>query len=193
MQSNGGSLKPTNGYHDGLSGGFDYNQTIHNQQGASWNSNHQGYAPQPNNSNLQQQEENMFHELPASFRTDFSGDNYLGLNPDNSNLSSIKGTKLVILGMNIDIADFKSQDMDEPDPSVFHPQLYNKSYQAFLQSALNVNPRMEKVDLPPRDQGMTYAEWYFRVLNPYMPLLHKPSFMKLVSSHSGINSFNYAN
>jgi hypothetical protein len=84
--------------------------------------------------------------------------------------------------MEIDIADFDSPDMDEPDPSVFHPQLYNKSYQAFIQSAMNVNPRIEKVDLPDRADGLTYAEWYFRVLGPYLPVLHKPTFFKLVSS-----------
>ena len=121
----------------------------------------------------------MFRALPA-FRAGCTGDNYLGVSPGNSNLSSIKGTALSILGMEIDIADFDSVDMDEPDSSVFHAQLYNKSYQAFLQSALNINPRIEKVELPQRSDGMTYAAWYFRVLNPYMPLLHKPTFMKLV-------------
>lgn len=123
----------------------------------------------------------MFRTIPASFRAGFTGDNYLGINPGNSTLSSIKGTALSILGMEIDIADFDSLDMDEPDSSVFHPQLYNKSYQSFLQTALNINPRIEKVDLPTKEDGMTYVQWYFRVLNPYLPLLHKPSFFKLVS------------
>ena len=98
----------------------------------------------------------------------------------NPNLS-VKGTALSILGMEIDIADFDSPDMDEPDPSVFHPQLYNKSYQAFLQTILNVNARIEKVDLPNRTQGVTYCDWYFRVINPYFPVLHRPTFFKTVS------------
>lgn len=122
----------------------------------------------------------MFRALPT-FRAGCTGDNYLGVSPGNSNLSSIKGTALSILGMEIDIADFPSLDMDEPDASVFHPQLYNKSYQAFLQSALNINPRIEKVDLPPRSDGMMYAQWYFRAINAYLPILHKGTFIKLVS------------
>lgn len=125
----------------------------------------------------------MFRALPA-FRAGCTGDNYLGVSPGNSNLSSIKGTALSILGMEIDIADFDSLDMDEPDASVFHPQLYNKSYQAFLQSALNINPRIDKVELPSRSDGFMYAQWYFRLVNPYFPLLHKASFMKLVSQES---------
>lgn len=91
--------------------------------------------------------------------------------------------------MEIDIADFTSPDMDEPDSSVFHPQLYNKSYQAFLQSAFGVNPRMEKVDLPSRTEGLTYAQWYFRVINPYCPILHKPTFMRLVCDFFAILLF----
>jgi hypothetical protein len=179
LMQNGGDIKPSNGYHTGISTSYGYGQPLAAPQGGGWHSNQSGYAPQPNNS--LSQETNIFHAIPASFRTEFTGDNYLGINPGNSNLSSIKGTALSILGMEIDIADFACADMDEPDPSIFHPQLYNKSYQAFLQSALNVNPRMEKVDLPSREDGMTYAQWYFRVINPYTPLLHRPSFFKLVS------------
>lgn len=84
--------------------------------------------------------------------------------------------------MEIDIADFTSQDMDEPDTEFLHPQLYNKSYQAFLQSAFNINPSLEKVELPSRVDGLTYADWYFRVLNPYTPVLHKGTFMTTVRS-----------
>ena len=176
---NGVDIKSSNGYHDSSALNYDYNQ-----------SSSAVHAPTTFNSNgsashsmtAQQQETNIFKALPA-FRAGCTGDNYLGVSPGNSNLSSIKGTALSILGMEIDIADFDSIDMDEPDASVFHPQLYNKSYQAFLQSALNINPRIDKVDLPSREDGITYAQWFFRVLNPYMPLLHKPTFMKIVRSY----------
>lgn len=127
------------------------------------------------------QETNIFRALPV-FRAGCNGDNYLGVSSGNSYLSSIKGTALSVLGMEIDIADFTSSDMDEPSHSMFETELYNKSYQSFLQSAHNVNPKLEKVDLPPREEGLTYAQWYFRVLNPFLPVLHKPTFMQLVGS-----------
>lgn len=129
----------------------------------------------------QHQESSLFRALP-NFRAGCMGDNYLGVSPGNSHLSSIKGTALSILGMEIDIADFESSDMDEPDATNSGPSLYNKSYQAFLMSSLNINPKIEKVDLPDRQDGLTYAQWYFRVLNPYFPLLHQPTFMRLVSN-----------
>jgi hypothetical protein len=173
----GGDVKSSNGYHGGGHTGFNYNPPT--VQAPTWNSTASSYTPQTAMT-TQDSEANMFRALPA-FRAGCPGDNYLGVSPGNSNLSSIKGTALSILGMEIDIADFDSIDMDEPDSSsVFNPQLYNKSYQAFLQSALNINHTIEKVELPPRQEGMTYAQWYFRALNPYMPLLHRPTFFKLV-------------
>jgi hypothetical protein len=82
--------------------------------------------------------------------------------------------------MEIDIADFSSSDMDEPSQANGFDS-YNKSYASALMSIFNVNPKMEKVDLPVRDEGLTYAEWYFRILYPYTPVLHQPTFITLVS------------
>lgn len=179
MQS-GAEVKPANGYHDSGPEQYGYGQPPNGIQSA-WNSAESAYTSptSPTVNNGQQQETNMFRALPT-YRAGCTGDNYLGVSPGGSHLSAIKGTALSILGMEIDIADFHSSDMDEPNPSVFHPHLYNKSYQSFLQSAWNVNPRIEKVDLPSRSDGMTYAEWYFRVINPYCPLLHRGTFMRLV-------------
>jgi hypothetical protein len=128
----------------------------------------------------QHQETNIFRALPV-FRAGCHGDNYLGVSSGSSYLSSIKGTALSVLGMEIDIADFTSPDLDEPF-STPPGDAYNKSYGSFLQSAFNVNPKMTKTALPARHNGLTYAEWYFRVINPYVPILHKPTFMTLVSS-----------
>ncbi|KAI9759906.1 MAG: hypothetical protein M4579_002031 [Chaenotheca gracillima] len=145
-------------------------------------SNNNAMAPyeSPGASTPRTQETNIFRALPI-FRTGCNGDNYLGVSSGNSHLSSIKGTALSVLGMEIDIADFQSSDMDEPSPSLFQSEIYNKSYQSYLQSAFNVNPKIEKVDLPPKNEGLTYAQWYFRVLAPYVPVLHKPSFMILLT------------
>ncbi|KAF4637472.1 hypothetical protein G7Y89_g617 [Cudoniella acicularis] len=171
-------VKPANGYQDATSPGFEYNQS--SSQAPAWSPTPSSYTPETANSIVgQQQETNMFRTLPA-FRAGCTGDNYLGVSAANSNLSSIKGTVLSILGMEIDIADFESIDMDEPDPSLGHLQLYNKSYQAFLQTTLNRNPE-QKPDLPPKDQAFTYMDWYFRVINPYVPLLHKPTLLAMLS------------
>jgi len=83
--------------------------------------------------------------------------------------------------MDIDIADFHSWDMDEPEDAKINSALYNKSYQSFLQTALNINPTISKVELPERAVGFQYADWYFLALNPYAPLLHRPTFMAMLA------------
>jgi hypothetical protein len=109
-------------------------------------------------------------------------DSYLGVSTDNSLLSSIKGTTLSVLGTTIDITCFDAPDIDEPPPGTpIGSPLYNKSVMAFLQSSMNINPQLENVEFPSRQDAFTYAEWYFLMIYPFLPVLHKPSFLKLVS------------
>lgn len=170
--------------------GFSESSNIANNQGYSFatsngfNSASNSASFQPSSTPLPMANHDPSFRNQPILKTGFSGDQFLGVSTGNSHLSSIKGTALSILGMEIDIADFESTDMDEPEGNNAHGQLYNKSYHAFLMSTLNVNPRIEQVDLPPRDEGMMYAQWYLRALNPYLPLLHRPTFMKLVSVYS---------
>lgn len=117
------------------------------------------------------------------FRDGLSGDNYLGVSSGNPFISSIQGTALNVLGSQIDLADYMSADLDDPNPPVLRPEYQlNKSYHAFVQTAYSSHPNPKKVPLPPLNEGMTYAQWYFRMINPYMPFLHKPSFLRMVSS-----------
>ncbi|KAI9821133.1 MAG: hypothetical protein M1827_003867 [Pycnora praestabilis] len=192
LMSLGVEVKPANGYHDpGAAALIDWNTQQANGNPQTWgagtsvttaaNSNLMNYGSiTPSSSTPRPQETNMFRALPV-FRTGCNGDNYLGVSSGNSYLSSIRGTALSVLGMEIDLADFTSSDLDEPAPSTYQPDSYNKSYQSFLQSAFNVNPKMDKVELPPRNEGLTYAQWYFRALNPYVPVLHQPTFIALLT------------
>lgn len=118
------------------------------------------------------------------FRSGLAGNNYLGVSTGNNLLSSIEGTSMTVLGMEIDLADYMSADVDEPDPSLpGTPPVYNKSYRAFVQTAFGTSPKLHKVELPPKSEGINYANVFFRVTNPFLPVVHKPSFMKTVSHH----------
>ena len=120
-------------------------------------------------------------ELP-DFRSGLAGNNYLGVSTGNSLLSSIKGTSMTVLGMEIDLADYMSADVDEPDPSLAESQpVYNKSYRAFVQTAFGMSPKLTNVELPPRREGMNYAHVYLRLIHPYLPIVHKPSLLATVS------------
>ncbi|CEI68212.1 unnamed protein product [Fusarium venenatum] len=104
--------------------------------------------------------------------------NHLGVGFDSAPLSSIGGTKLSILGMTVDLAKF--EDDEPPVDAKPSAPLYNKSSQSFLQSAMRINPPMH-VDMPSREDAFTYAEWYFMTFSAFLPLLHKPSFMRLLT------------
>ena len=117
------------------------------------------------------------------FRDGLAGNNYLGVSTGNSLLSSIRGTSMNVLGMEIDLADYMSPDLDEfdPTPAGTRPPVYNKSYRACVETAFGMSPKLSNVELPPRSEGINYAHVYFRVTAPYVPVIHKPSFMATVS------------
>lgn len=107
-------------------------------------------------------------------------ESHLGVGHDSAPLSSIRGTRLVILGKTIDTASFEAPDVDEPSPGSRDPvPLYNKSVQSFLQSMMGVNPA-RRVELPLRATAFTQVDWYFKTVAPFVPLLHEPTFRELV-------------
>ena len=117
--------------------------------------------------------------LPPS-RKGLYGNNYFGITSGNSLLSSVRGTSMNILGMEIDLTDYLSSDVDEPDLSYADQPVYNKSYRAFVQTAFGAGPKLRKVELPSRSEGMQFAEIFLRITIPFVPVVHKPTYMKLV-------------
>ncbi|KAL8713335.1 MAG: hypothetical protein Q9220_002534 [cf. Caloplaca sp. 1 TL-2023] len=124
------------------------------------------------------------------FRNGLTGENYLGVSSGNTLVSSIRGTSLNVLGMEIDLADYMHDDLDEPDPSDYEKKpVYNKSYYAFILTAFSAKPKPQEIGLPPRQEAMRCTEWFFKVVNPYLPVLHRPSFMKLLNRMYDDSSF----
>lgn len=141
------------------------------QVGSVWVRNHQHRKKTPTTKSITR---SRYVSPPAAL--------HLGVGPDSAPLSSIKGTQLTILGTTIDLASFDVPDIDEPSPGAEVAQpLYNKSIQAFLQSMMNVNPR-QHVELPSREEAFKCSEWYFFIVFPFLPVLHKPTYMALVST-----------
>ena len=125
----------------------------------------------------------LVHDGPVrlpEFRGGLSGNNYLGISSGNSLVNMVRGTAMNVMGMEFDLTDYMSPDLDEPDLSRGAQPCYNKSYRAFIQTAFGLSPRLQKVELPPRSEGIQYALVFFRVTHPYAPCMHKPTFMRLV-------------
>jgi hypothetical protein len=118
-------------------------------------------------------------DLSSAFPPEPHAGRYLGVVAERAGLSSpTSGTKLSILGMQLDVGDFNSPDTDEPNspgPS------YNKSYQSFRQTALNQHQRLPKPDLPDYPRMLDLVDSYFKVVNAFIPILHKQAYLQLVS------------
>lgn len=94
---------------------------------------------------------------------------------------AIRGTKHEILGCTLDTMALEPPDMKEPDfdtPDIL--PIYNKSLRSFLRTVTRVQPA-PYTELPPREEAFNYCEWYFLSTGQFLPILHKPSFLKVVS------------
>lgn len=109
--------------------------------------------------------------LLPDFRAGCIGDNYLGISSENNWLSSIEGTSLALFGTKIDLAEFMPGDSD--------PATAGLSYRTFLNHAFGRNQTF-RPEYPPYDQCKIYAQWYFRSVQPFIPILHKPHFTRLL-------------
>lgn len=104
----------------------------------------------------------------------------LGVAADNAPLSSINGTQLSILGTTIDVTSFNAPDMDGPPSGTpDNTPLYNKSIKSFYNSMHKAQPPID-APLPSREEAFSYSEWFFIMAGPFVPVLHKPTYLKLV-------------
>lgn len=114
--------------------------------------------------------------MPATGASGRSGSAHLG--------SSMNGTQLSVLGTTIDVTLFDVPDMDGLPPGTpMSTPIYNKSLQAFYNSLGKVNPPID-APFPSREEAFSYSEWYFVMVGAFVPLLHKPTYLKLVIPHS---------
>ncbi|GAB7363256.1 hypothetical protein MBLNU230_g3538t1 [Neophaeotheca triangularis] len=111
--------------------------------------------------------------LLPDFKSGCVGDNYLGVSSENNWLSPIKGTSLALFGMEIDLAKFTPAENDLGQSAM--------SYETFLNNSFGKSRQQMHVPrLPTYEQCKTYAEWYFRSIQAFVPILHKPDFMTLL-------------
>ncbi|KAK5165865.1 uncharacterized protein LTR77_008788 [Saxophila tyrrhenica] len=107
------------------------------------------------------------------FRAGCIGDNYLGVSPGDDMLSPIVGTRLTLFGFTLDLAEFLPPETDPAsDPT---------SYQTFLNLSLGRGGPVHKPPLPGLDEFKMYAEFYFKSVQVFTPILHRPDFMKLIT------------
>ncbi|KAK4903128.1 hypothetical protein LTR27_000056 [Elasticomyces elasticus] len=130
-------------------------------------------APQQNNGYQHTERQSSVSALLPEFRAGSIGDNYLGVASENIWLSPKEGTSLALFGTKIDIADFM--------PPANSRDATAMSYNTFFSTAFNQTQSTHAPDLPPYEQCKTYAEWFFRSIQTFTPILHKPSFLHMLT------------
>ncbi|KAF7191185.1 Transcriptional activator protein acu-15 [Pseudocercospora fuligena] len=145
------------------------NQAAYWQQAQSWGNMYSGSST---TSSVQGRDRSSPQSsLLPDFRAGCIGDNYLGVSSENNWLSPIEGTSLALFGTKIDLAEFMPSDSD--------PTASAMSYRTFLGHAFR-SEYPQRPDLPAYEQCKVYADWYFRSIQQFIPLLHKPDFMNLL-------------
>ncbi|CAK4034358.1 Activator of stress 1 [Lecanosticta acicola] len=142
----------------------------------SWEDMHTWNSQPPSNSAADSTQEHGDRQSPQGsllphFRPDCIGDNYLGVSSENNWLSPIEGTSLALFGTKIDLAEFMPSESDPAEAPM--------SYRTFLNYAFG-RTQPYTPELPPYEQCKVYAEWYFRSVQQFIPILHKPDFMDLL-------------
>ncbi|WPH01648.1 Hypothetical protein R9X50_00449800 [Acrodontium crateriforme] len=126
------------------------------------------HPPLPTNDAQAAQEQ----RLPE-FRPGCIGDNYLGVSSENSFLSPIEGTSLALFGTKIDLAEFIQPESD--------PSAQATSYPTFLRYAFGKStPPVAIPQLPDHDACKTFADWYFRSVTAFAPIIHRPDMFRLL-------------
>ena len=111
--------------------------------------------------------------LLPDFRPGCIGDNYLGVSSGNDWLSPVEGTQLALFGMKIDLAEFIPPEKDPASDPL--------SYQMFLFHAFKKPDNVYPPQLPDYETCRHFGEWYFKSVQFFVPILHRPDFMKLLS------------
>ncbi|KAF3764132.1 hypothetical protein M406DRAFT_216321, partial [Cryphonectria parasitica EP155] len=159
-------------------------KSLWTQSGSSWTSDANDHARSSNNSPRPSHHFSLpIHGMSTSTSTSTMAPigRHLGVAKDIAPLSSIDGTQLSILGTRIDITSFGAPDMDGPPAGISNAApLYNKSLQSFCNSIAKVNPSRD-APLPSRYDAFRFSDFFFITTAPFVPVLHKPTYMKLLS------------
>ncbi|KAF3932678.1 hypothetical protein ABW19_dt0202533 [Dactylella cylindrospora] len=123
-----------------------------------------------------------------AFLVQKSGTHLVGLDAMNTSyMNSTRASALSVLGISIDLADL--QGVAEPARSVNYIPVnahvdfveanpLDDSLQSCLMSSSQHAPASAKrLALPSKEEALMLVEWNFAATHPYLPLLHKPTFM----------------
>ena len=88
----------------------------------------------------------------------------------------MRETALSLLGVNIDLSALDPSEPARPSSTT----RLDESFGSCLATIFNANPNEPKVELPAQAEGMQYLQYFFKISHPYLPILHRPTFLRMV-------------
>ena len=92
----------------------------------------------------------------------------------------IHGTVVDVMDDEIDIANFRCLDMEDPTPS--DKPIFNSSGSSFVRTVCGMQ-RPNKPVLPNKDDALKTIDQYLSTVNTYVPLLHGPTISQLARTY----------
>ncbi|KAK6340170.1 hypothetical protein TWF730_001938 [Orbilia blumenaviensis] len=132
-------------------------------------------------------EENDVHGRPAFLVRKSGAQAHVGVYSGNSCMTSTRASALSVLGISIDLADL--QGVPEPARSLNYISVdghmdfkdmnpLDDSLQSFLMSTSGHAPAsVLRLSLPSKEEALMLIEWNWVATQPYLPIVHKPTFM----------------
>jgi hypothetical protein len=101
-----------------------------------------------------------------------------GVDGDNLHSGPVNGTKVDIFDGEVDIAGFRCADIEEYNEDVV-PN-FNHSKTSIVNTMYGVQ-RIDEPKLPSKEQALKYAHHYLIFMWPYVPIVHRTSFIQLIN------------
>ncbi|KAK6522863.1 hypothetical protein TWF281_002293 [Arthrobotrys megalospora] len=171
----GGLASPGNKSHDGSST---------SGSNVGWNP---GDKDQWRTGRSPNREDNDPHGRPAFLIRKSGAQAHVGMYTGNSYMTSTRASALSVLGISIDLADL--QGVQEPARSLNYVPVdghmdfrdvnpLDDSLQSFLMSTSGHAPAsVLRLSLPSKEEALMLIEWNWMATQPYLPIVHKPTFL----------------
>lgn len=137
----------------------------------SWDQSHGANASPASDLESQLDQQGFQGTALPDFLAGRMGDNFLGISSNKKGLGAIEGTSLSFFGTKIDLAEFTLSEDDPANASVSYATFYDLAFR---------REKQPDPGLPSYEQCKVYADWYFRSIQRFTPVLHRPDFLRLL-------------
>ncbi|RVD87004.1 uncharacterized protein DFL_005253 [Arthrobotrys flagrans] len=151
------------------------------------NGHHEPNSHTPRTGRSPNREESDPHGRPAFLIRKSGAQAHVGMYSGNSYMTSTRASALSVLGISIDLADL--QGVPEPARSLNYIPVdghvdfkdvnpLDDSLQSFLMSTSGHAPAsVLRLSLPSKEEALMLIEWNWVTTQPYLPIVHKPTFL----------------